>query len=100
MNKNYVLYRDNDGNPVALPDVCPHRGALLSKGKVNAQGELVCAYHAWRIGAKGNVTCPSVPKRSCKIAVLKTWDKYGFIWIANADVPDSAFPEFTLPITN
>jgi len=96
-NKKYVLYRDNDGNPVAMPDVCPHRGALLSKGKINAAGELVCAYHAWRIAATGQVTCPSVPKRSCKIPMLRTWDKYGFIWIANADVPDSAFPEFLDP---
>jgi hypothetical protein len=29
--------------------------------------------------------------------LLKTWDKYGFIWIANANVPEEDFPEFTLP---
>jgi hypothetical protein len=27
--------------------------------------------------------------------MLKTWEKYGFIWVAHADVPDSAFPDFT-----
>jgi phenylpropionate dioxygenase-like ring-hydroxylating dioxygenase large terminal subunit len=97
MGKKYVLYRDNENRPVALPDVCPHRGSLLSKGKRNGSGELVCAYHAWRINSTGQVTCPSVPKRSCKIALLKTWEKYGFIWIANADVPEEDFPEFALP---
>ncbi|MEO6000717.1 MAG: Rieske 2Fe-2S domain-containing protein [Chitinophagaceae bacterium] len=97
LDKKYVLYRVEKGEPVALPDVRPHRGAVLSKGKVNAAGELVCAYHAWRIKSDGNVTCPSVPKRSCKISLLRTWEKYGFIWIANAEVNDESFPEFALP---
>ena len=96
-DKKYVLYRSKDGEAVALPDACPHRGALLSKGAINKGGELVCSYHGWRINAEGKATCPSVPKRSCKIPVLKTWERYGFIWIANADVPDEAFPGFTLP---
>lgn len=96
-NKHFVVYRDKEGNPVALPDSCPHRGALLSKGKVNTDGELVCAYHAWRINSSGKATCPSVPKKSCRIPLLRTWDKYGFIWIANPEVTDADFPEFMLP---
>lgn len=97
MDKKYVLYRDEKGEPAAMPDVCPHRGALLSKGTVSRSGELVCAYHAWKIKSNGDVTCPSVPKRSCKIKLLKTWEKYGFIWIANADVTDDIFPEILVP---
>ena len=97
MEKKYVLYRDVEGKVAALPDVCPHRGAQLSKGKVNGAGELVCAYHAWRIRSDGNVTCPSVPKRSCRLQLLKTWERYGYIWIANADVPEESFPDFTDP---
>lgn len=97
LDKKYVLYRNDEGVAVALPDACPHRGALLSKGKINGQGELVCAYHGWRINADGRATCPSVPKRSCKIPMLKTWERHGFIWMANADVPDEAFPHFTVP---
>lgn len=92
-----MLYRTNEGVAVALPDACPHRGALLSKGTVNKQGDLVCAYHGWRINADGGATCPSVPKRSCKIPLLKTWERYGFVWMANAGVPDQAFPQFTVP---
>ncbi len=97
MNKKYVLYRDKEGRPVALPDACPHRGAQLSQGKRNGEGELVCAYHAWRINSNGNATCPSVAKRSCKLRLLKTWDRYGFIWIANGDVQEEIFPVFTVP---
>jgi len=95
--KKYVLYRDNNGNPVAFPIACPHRGALLSKGKINKEGELVCAYHAWRINASGMAQSPSVPNKNCEVHSLKTWDKYGFIWIANKNTPDEAFPEFTRP---
>ena len=29
--------------------------------------------------------------------MLKTWERYGFIWIANADVPDESFPDITVP---
>lgn len=97
MGKSYVLYRDKEGKAIAVPSACPHRGAKLSKGTVNNNGELVCAYHAWRINGNGKVTNPSVPERSCEIHVMKTWEKYGFIWIANHDVSDEAFPEFLKP---
>jgi hypothetical protein len=40
---------------------------------------------------------PSMPNRACPIPALKTWDKHGFIWIANHDVSDGAFPEFLKP---
>jgi len=97
LGKNYVLYRDEKGHPVAVPDKCPHRGAKLSKGKVNAQRELVCPYHAWRIKPDGSAQSPSVPSKGCKVHSLKTWDRHGFIWIANSDVTESAFPEFINP---
>ncbi|MBO9699583.1 MAG: Rieske 2Fe-2S domain-containing protein [Sporocytophaga sp.] len=95
--KKYVLYRDNNGKPVAFPIACPHRGALLSKGKINKEGELVCAYHAWKINASGQAQSPSVSNKTCEVHSLKTWDKYGFIWIANKNTPDEAFPDFIKP---
>src|ERR1700730_14966505 len=95
LGKSYVLYRDAEGTAAATLGNCPHRGALLAKGSVNAQGELVCAYHAWRIRSNGTAISPSNPDKVCSIPMLKTWEKHGFIWVAHSDVPDSAFPDFT-----
>ena len=37
-----VIYRDAEGNLVCSKDVCPHRSAPLSMGKMNADGQLEC----------------------------------------------------------
>jgi phenylpropionate dioxygenase-like ring-hydroxylating dioxygenase large terminal subunit len=94
LDKSYVLFRDKEGQPAAVPEGCPHRGAQLSKGKVNADGELVCAYHGWRIRSDGTAVCPSVANRRHPVRKLKTWERHGFIWIAAPETPDSDFPEF------
>src|SRR5437588_10765396 len=48
-----VLYRREDGGPVALDDRCPHRWAPLSKGWLDGD-ELVCGYHGLRFAPEGN----------------------------------------------
>lgn len=53
-----VIYRDNQGELVAMADVCPHRSAPLSMGKVE-NGKLSCMYHGWEFGAKG--ACTDIP---------------------------------------
>jgi len=53
-----VIYRDVKGELVALADVCPHRSAPLSMGKVR-NGKLSCMYHGWQFGAKG--ACVDIP---------------------------------------
>jgi len=53
-----VIYRDTEGELVALADVCPHRSAPLSMGKVK-NGKLACMYHGWEFGAKG--ACTDIP---------------------------------------
>jgi phenylpropionate dioxygenase-like ring-hydroxylating dioxygenase large terminal subunit len=52
-----VVARLGDGVAV-LPDVCPHRNAPLSEGKV-VDGHLECPYHGWRFGADGG--CRFIP---------------------------------------
>ena len=42
-----LLYREKDGNCVALLDLCPHRFAPLSMGMIK-DGNVQCPYHdAW-----------------------------------------------------
>eukprot|EP00237_Pycnococcus_provasolii_P011837 CAMPEP_0205950212 /NCGR_PEP_ID=MMETSP1459-20131121/2166_1 /ASSEMBLY_ACC=CAM_ASM_001120 /TAXON_ID=41880 /ORGANISM="Pycnococcus provasolii, Strain RCC931" /LENGTH=578 /DNA_ID=CAMNT_0053321851 /DNA_START=44 /DNA_END=1780 /DNA_ORIENTATION=+ len=39
----------------AAEDVCPHRLAPMSEGRVEADGTLMCSYHGWRFDGDGKV---------------------------------------------
>lgn len=92
-DNKFTLFRNKVNKPQAVPSACPHRGANLAKGKLNKNFELICPYHAWKINHKGIASSPSAPKRVCKIHNLKTWEKYGVIWVANEDTTEK-FPDF------
>lgn len=55
LGDNIVLFRDADGNPCALENRCPHRGALLTMGQTNVWdvGTLTCRYHGATFNGKG-----------------------------------------------
>jgi len=53
-----VIYRDSQGELVAMADVCPHRSAPLSMGTIK-DGNLACLYHGWEFGDKG--ACVNIP---------------------------------------
>jgi len=59
-----LIGRTRSGQAFALRDVCPHRAAPLSAGRVVAfgsEGEAVeCPYHGWRFRAADGI-CTSVP---------------------------------------
>jgi phenylpropionate dioxygenase-like ring-hydroxylating dioxygenase large terminal subunit len=50
-----VLFRQTNGQAVALQDRCLHRHAQLSKGTV-CDGQISCPYHGWRYDEDGKVT--------------------------------------------
>jgi len=58
-----LLGRKHDGSVYALRDVCPHRAAPLSAGRLVREaggGEVVeCPYHGWRFRADG--VCSAIP---------------------------------------
>jgi nitrite reductase/ring-hydroxylating ferredoxin subunit len=47
LGEELVFFRGKDGTPVALQDVCPHRGARLSEGHIHWEGLVACPYHGW-----------------------------------------------------
>jgi phenylpropionate dioxygenase-like ring-hydroxylating dioxygenase large terminal subunit len=49
-----VLFRDEAGRAVCLPDRCLHRATPLSEGRVSS-GCLSCPYHGWRYDGRGRV---------------------------------------------
>jgi phenylpropionate dioxygenase-like ring-hydroxylating dioxygenase large terminal subunit len=48
-----VLFRGAGGAIGALIDRCPHRGAALSLGRVDANGHLECPFHGWCFDVSG-----------------------------------------------
>lgn len=57
--EDLVLWRAAEGAaPSVFVDRCPHRGARLSRGRVES-GLLECPYHGWRFDAAGQ--CRHIP---------------------------------------
>ncbi|MGB3558188.1 MAG: Rieske 2Fe-2S domain-containing protein [Geitlerinemataceae cyanobacterium] len=92
LGKDLVLWRDGSGKWRCFDDACPHRLAPLSEGRVESDGTLLCAYHAWRFDAQGN--CVGIPQskdksteakhcanpKSCAIA-YPTQERQGLLWV-------------------
>jgi phenylpropionate dioxygenase-like ring-hydroxylating dioxygenase large terminal subunit len=92
LGKNVVLWRDGTQQWQCFQDACPHRLAPLSEGRVEADGTLLCAYHAWRFDGDGN--CTKIPQsrnpeieaqhranpKSCAIA-YPTQEAQGLLWV-------------------
>ena len=100
LGEDVVVWRA-DGQVHAWQDLCLHRGAKLSLGKVE-RGNLVCAYHGWTYGTDG--MCVSIPAHPNQIPPAKACvrrylakEKYGYVWVCKgtptSDIPN--FPEWT-----
>ena len=50
------IYKDYNNNMTAISDICIHRGASLSYGKVMQNNCLQCPYHGWEY-KKGVIKC-------------------------------------------
>lgn len=68
LDTQVVLFRQQDGQVVALEDRCPHRSAPLSMGRLEGDA-IQCPYHGFEFGASGQCTrIPSqdhIPKNLC-----------------------------------
>ena len=58
LNEYVVLYRKEDGTPVALENRCPHRNLPLSEGRLVGD-EIECGYHGLVFNCDGK--CTHVP---------------------------------------
>ena len=63
LGTDLVVWYDSVGEKWnVFEDKCPHRLAPLSEGRVESDGTLLCAYHAWRFDGDGK--CTSMPQAS------------------------------------
>ena len=58
LGEDFVLFRDGGGQVGLLGLHCPHRGASLGLGRVEADG-LRCCYHGWKFARDGR--CLEMP---------------------------------------
>jgi len=100
-----LLGRSAEGAVIALRDICPHRAAPLSAGRLTREDDgspsVECPYHGWRFGADGR--CRAIPSLTqdqpfdiARVAVraFPVAESQGmvFIWMASEDRPPDVAP--------
>ncbi len=95
--KKLVVWRDKIGKVNCISDICCHRGASLSLGKIH-KDHIACPFHGFRYDSSGKVviipangmTSPVPP--NFKVDSYETREKFGFIWVWYGDRQES-YPE-------
>lgn len=59
--RDLVAWLDADGRPCAAPDACPHMGAPLCEGRIDADGNVVCPWHGLALGRRRHGTWAPLP---------------------------------------
>jgi phenylpropionate dioxygenase-like ring-hydroxylating dioxygenase large terminal subunit len=87
LDEPVVLYRKNDGTPVALLDRCAHKLAPLSMGRL-VDDVVQCGYHGMEYDGTGQ--CVRVPgqdrvPRNAKVRSFPLIERYNAVWIWTGD---------------
>jgi phenylpropionate dioxygenase-like ring-hydroxylating dioxygenase large terminal subunit len=102
LGEDLVVWSDA-GKFHAWRDLCVHRGAKLSLGKV-VNGCLQCPYHGWTYDVTGScVRIPAHPEQKpparAKTTVYRCREAYGWVWACLSETPNElpVFPEWDDP---
>lgn len=99
LGERLVLFRDGQGQYGLVDRHCPHRGADLAFGRIEAGG-LRCAFHGWLFAADGQcVETPAEPagSRLCKGIKQRAFpvvERSGILWAFLGEGDPPAFPDF------
>jgi len=82
---DYVMWLDAAGAIHALPNACPHLGAMLSEGWCEAQSDssstVVCPFHALKFDSEGCTVLPGSSKKTLpQLKPLELTIQGDFIW--------------------
>jgi phenylpropionate dioxygenase-like ring-hydroxylating dioxygenase large terminal subunit len=91
MGHQLVVFRTSQGVAAALDDRCPHRGARLSTGHVEADC-VVCPYHLWRFNPDGQGHSPVNARMKPFTRAFDVVEHYGIVWLKPRGV-NAAMPE-------
>src|SRR5690606_30387971 len=80
-----AIWRDDNGQPAAIVDRCPHRFVPLSKGKCLPNGSVQCGYHGLEFDGSGRCTRNphgdgKIP-RAARVQSFPVIERYGIIWV-------------------
>jgi len=97
LGQKFVLFRDSAGAAHCLSDICIHRGAGLSLGKV-VNDCIECPYHGWQFNGSG--TCTRIPSAGpavripgrAKVDSYPVIERYGLVHVFLGDLPESERP--------
>ena len=96
-----VMFRTSQGVTVAR-DICPHRGAPLSMGRVQ-EDRIICPYHGLEFTADG--TCTRIPARedqttpiaaTFNLHTYRILERYGLLWVCLKPEPILPLPEWPI----
>jgi nitrite reductase/ring-hydroxylating ferredoxin subunit len=106
LGEDFVLFRDGAGRYGLVDRDCPHRGADLAFGRLEAAG-LRCAFHGWMFDTEGKcLETPAEPANSniCKNLRQRAFpvvERSGILFAYLGEGEPPAFPEldcFTAPV--
>ncbi len=94
LGEKIVMFRKEDGTPVALENACPHRKLPLSMGRLRGD-QVECGYHGLVFNCSGKCTRAPGSARIPQGAQVRSYpltERYGLVWIWMGDV-DKADPD-------
>ena len=102
LNDPVVLFRQADGRPAAIADICAHRFSPLSKGKIVHGDHVRCPYHGLEFDARGQ--CVGNPHgngripTNMKVRSYPVCERHSLLWIWMGERPadPALIPDFSL----
>jgi len=86
-NKEFAVFRGDDGKVAVLHAFCPHLGTHLGEGGKVINGAVVCPYHSWTFNKDGKCIdipyCPKTPGDRTHTTAYHVRERLGlvFVWL-------------------
>jgi len=88
-NRNYAVWKNENGSYIGFDDVCPHKAASLSAGKI-VNNNIACPYHGYEFNDQGTlVNVPGIcfqPSPIYDVSKYTVVEKNGWVYI-NTMIP-------------